>query len=523
MRICIISQLLRRSTVIMASWACALLLLAVAILPATGEAQIPRKINYQGYLTTVNGAPLNNAALPVVVKLYDAASGGNLLFTETQNVAVSNGVFSMQIGAVTPLTLSFDRPYFLGVAINGDSEMTPRQALAAAPYALRAVQAELFGTVAQTSGSNTLIDGGPSLPDVGQYNAISIGLDGNPVISYYDMTNGNLKVAKCANPACTGTAVVTTVDNSANNVGRYSSITVPVDGLPVISYADSTAKYLKVAKCANADCSGSATVSSVDTSLNAGVYTSVAIAGDGLPGVAELVSNGLKIVKCVDPACTGTGSILPNTDGPPTTAIGTDGVPLVVQAQFNGNLRFSRCTTMQCTATTTGTLSATASQLAPGLAVLPSGLPVASYLDFTNKRFVVTACADANCYNSSTLQPGAVNVVANYAAFNTADTSLAITLGADGLPVVAIGDPEMGTIKVIRCASFDCAAIASVSTPVTLPRSVGPGALNGFRLHLSLTVGNDGLPVLAYYDPLNRSLRALKCTNAGCTGAGWRR
>ena len=114
--------------------------------------------------------------------------------------------------------------------------MTPRQALAAAPYALRAVQAELFGTVAQTSGSNTLIDGGPSLPDVGQYNAISIGLDGNPVISYYDMTNGNLKVAKCANPACTGTAVVTTVDNSANNVGRYSSITVPVDGLPVISW-----------------------------------------------------------------------------------------------------------------------------------------------------------------------------------------------------------------------------------------------------------------------------------------------
>ena len=99
-----------------------MLLLAAAVLPATGEAQIPRKINYQGYLTTVNGAPLNNAALPVVVKLYDAASGGNLLFTETQNVAVSNGVFSMQIGAVTPLTLSFDRPYFLGVAINGDSE-----------------------------------------------------------------------------------------------------------------------------------------------------------------------------------------------------------------------------------------------------------------------------------------------------------------------------------------------------------------------------------------------------------------
>jgi hypothetical protein len=84
---------------------------------------------------------------------------------------------------------------------------------------------------------------------------------------------------------------------------------------------------------------------------------------------------------------------------------------------------------------------------------------------------------------------------------------------------------QQGAIKVIRCASYDCAAIASVSTPVTLPRSNASvaAALNGFRLHLSLTVGNDGLPLLAYYDPLNRSLRALKCTNAGCTGTGWRR
>ena len=34
--------------------------------------------------------------------------------------------------------------------------------------------------------------------------------DGQPVISYYDSTNGDLKVAKCANPACTGASALTT-------------------------------------------------------------------------------------------------------------------------------------------------------------------------------------------------------------------------------------------------------------------------------------------------------------------------
>ena len=90
-----------------------------------------------------------------------------------------------------------------------------------------------------------------STGDVGQYTSITLGADGLPVISYYDVTNGDLKVAKCVNAACTGASTLTTVD-SAGFVGLYTSITLGADGLPVISYSDFTNRDLKVAKCGNA-------------------------------------------------------------------------------------------------------------------------------------------------------------------------------------------------------------------------------------------------------------------------------
>ena len=81
------------------------------------------------------------------------------------------------------------------------------------------------------ASTGTTVDSGGN---VGSHTSITLGADGLPVISYYDLTNLDLKVAKCMNAACTGASTVTTVD-SLGNVGRYTSITLGAYGLPVIS------------------------------------------------------------------------------------------------------------------------------------------------------------------------------------------------------------------------------------------------------------------------------------------------
>jgi hypothetical protein len=66
--------------------------------------------------------------------------------------------------------------------------------------------------------------------------------------AYYDVRYG--QASPIQNPRSN---ILTTVD-SGGSVGVYTSITTGTDGLPVISYYDSTNYDLKVAKCANSFC-----------------------------------------------------------------------------------------------------------------------------------------------------------------------------------------------------------------------------------------------------------------------------
>jgi hypothetical protein len=71
--------------------------------------------------------------------------------------------------------------------------------------------------------------------------------------SHYDFTDSHLKVAHCDNTLCTGAS---TSDRNAGpgHVVLDTSITIGGDGLGLVSYYDDTNGDLKVVHCSNTFC-----------------------------------------------------------------------------------------------------------------------------------------------------------------------------------------------------------------------------------------------------------------------------
>jgi hypothetical protein len=168
--------------------------------------------------------------------------------------------------------------------------------------------------------------------DVGEYTSITVDAFGNPIISYHDFDNGDLKVAACNNSACT-TATTTTID-ATGVVGRYTSITIGVGGNPIISYYDETNDGLKVAACDNPACT-SATTTTIDTTGEVGQYTSITIGVSGNPIISyyDNTNSDLKVAACDNPACTSATTTAIDTTGDvgeyTSITIGVSGNPII--------------------------------------------------------------------------------------------------------------------------------------------------------------------------------------------------
>lgn len=74
--------------------------------------------------------------------------------------------------------------------------------------------------------------------------------------------------------ATSGTPGIDAINAPADKLDLSTSIAIGTDGLPVISYLDSTAGALMVATCANAACTGTATITTVDGPIFANGFES---------------------------------------------------------------------------------------------------------------------------------------------------------------------------------------------------------------------------------------------------------
>jgi len=149
-----------------------------------------------------------------------------------------------------------------------------------------------------------------SADNVGRFTSIALATGDIPVISYYDSTNGDLKVVRCGDTTCTSGNTIRTVD-SADNVGTDSSIALATGDIPVISYYDSKNGDLKVVRCGDTTCTSGNTIRTVDSADNVGLGTSIALATGDIPVISyyDSTNGDLKVVRCGDTTCTSGNTI----------------------------------------------------------------------------------------------------------------------------------------------------------------------------------------------------------------------
>jgi len=364
----------------------------------------------------------------------------------------------------------------------------------------------LITSTAEAAKSITVPDIGAN---VGQHTSMVLDGSDKPVISYYDATNGNLKVKHCYDTTCLSGMYLAAPDQGGD-VGQYTSLVLDSSGYPVISYYDVTGGNLKVLHCSDANCWGGSP-NTPDTGGDVGRYTSLALDGSGKPVVSyyDATNGNLKVLHCDDVNCAGdeSGNITsPDTGGDVgqyTSLALSGGKPLVSYYDVtNGNLKVLHCNDANCTGGDESITSPdTGGNVGPYTSLAVSGgNPVVSYYDVTNGDLKVLHCNDANCTggDESIASPDTAGAVGAY-------TSL--ELDGSGNPVVSYYDLDNGNLKVLHCGNTDCNSGNSIASPDTTGRV-------GQYTSVAVSAGN---PAVSYYDYTNGILKVLRCGNASCT------
>ncbi len=101
----------------------------------------PKTISYQGVLTDADGMPRTNGSYDMTFSLYNSDVEGLHLWRNEKQVILKNGIFTVLLGNELPFegALDFTEPYWLGIKLGENVELSPRIPLSSSAYAIRSI------------------------------------------------------------------------------------------------------------------------------------------------------------------------------------------------------------------------------------------------------------------------------------------------------------------------------------------------------------------------------------------------
>jgi hypothetical protein len=329
--------------------------------------------------------------------------------------------------------------------------------------------------------------------NVGLTTSLALDNTGRPVLAYWDATNSDLKVAHCNDKNCSGGDESITSPDTTASTGLDPAIVLDALGNPVVTYYDVTNQDIRLMHCNDANCAGGdESTTSPDTVGNVGFDPGVVLDAAGNPVLSyqDTTNLDLKIMHCNDANCLGANESIetPETAGIVgnfnAIVLDSGGNPVVAYYdQANTDLKLLRCDDVNCAAGGDTILAVDASAASVGhwtqLVLDSTGRPLAAYYDATNLDLKVLDCVSETCMvpgpelKISTLvtyqAPGACyNVLdANQAPlFPVCDNTAAPSSDAICIPDQVCDDenPDAGLISVPLAAGNY--RVAPLSAPV---------------------------------------------------------
>lgn len=382
-----------------------------------------------------------------------------------------------------------------------------------------------FNSTDCDANQNSYLDGGSiaavdTVGDVGKSTSIAIGSDGLPVISYYDVTNGDLKFMKCGNSECSKNNIINTLDSN-DDMGYSSSVAIGKDGYPVISYLSKEfLKKLKFIKCNNYDCSlkNSPVIINNNVDVAYGFPRYLAVNNNGNPAITYEIMDELYYTLCGNNGCSSGNQTYnlhidnSNNDGESAGLVmGSDNIPTLINVAKggDGSIRIVRCGNESCSSGNNtqkvGDITSYGSSFfVDAITAGRDGYPIAVYYS-PDKKIKYIKCNNSFC---SSYFDTAVDSLGSGDG-RTWDKSPDIARGSDGFSIISYYDnsADRKDLKFIKCNNDDC-----TNRSTTIIDSEGDAGLFS-----SIAVGIDGFPIISYYDWDKGDLKVAKCLNLSCT------
>ena len=156
--------------------------------------QISQTMSYQAVLTDIDGNPVPDGNYQLTFRIYTSGTNGGPLWQEVHdNALVRNGLFNIILGSITPLDLPFEQPYYLGISIADDLELSPRIELTSSAYSLNARSVADSAVTSVKIASGQVVKSLNSLTDnvtLVQGDNINITVQGDSLVISAEVTAG---------------------------------------------------------------------------------------------------------------------------------------------------------------------------------------------------------------------------------------------------------------------------------------------------------------------------------------------